>query len=363
MKHWALILVASGLAIIGLVMLRSIAPEFVPRQALAIGLAGGLIWGISQLSFFQLTKLSRWSYWGLNLILAFLLIMGATTRGTVGWFSLGGGFKFQPSQFAVPIASLFLMAHFDPAEKIKHWLDWIKLVGFWLLPAILIGLEPDFGSTIVYLISTGVLLILFKINWKIWLGLLGFGIVAGMIGWFSLFQAYQRDRILSFLTPDVAGFVDASDETSAQYNARQALIAVGSGGLFGRGLGYGIQSHLRFLPEKQTDFIFAALSEELGLLGSLSVIVCYIMLITLLWWQLFQQTDQQKLGFLLSLIMLIFIQSAINIGMNIGLLPITGITLPLVSYGGSSVIGFSLALGVAQVISRETKKRLALQIR
>jgi rod shape determining protein RodA len=161
----------------------------------------------------------------------------------------------------------------------------------------------------------------------------------------------------------VADFVNASDETSAQYNARQALIAVGSGGLFGRGLGYGIQSHLRFLPERQTDFIFAALAEELGLVGSLLVLTFYIMFLGLLWRLLFQQTDLQKTGFLLSFAMLLFIQSAINIGMNIGLLPITGITLPFVSYGGSSIIGFGLALGVAQVISAETKKRMVIQIR
>jgi len=363
MRQWVLILVASGLAVIGLVMLKSIAPDFVPRQALAIGLGAGLIWGISQLSFSKLSRFSGFFYWLLVLILGALLVTGSATRGTVGWFSLGGGMKFQPSQFAVPIASLFLLTQFTPGEIIKTWLDWLKLIGFWLLPAVLIGLEPDFGSSLVYLVSTGVQLLLYKINWRIWLGLAGLGLIAGLIAWFGMFESFQRDRILGFLNPEVIDFVNASDETSAQYNARQALIAVGSGGLLGRGLGYGIQSHLRFLPERQTDFIFAALAEELGLLGSLFVLVSYVILLALLWWQIFQQTDLRKTGFLLSFAMLLFVQSAINIGMNIGLLPITGITLPFVSYGGSSVISFALGLGVAQVITTETKKRMVIQIR
>jgi rod shape determining protein RodA len=178
----------------------------------------------------------------------------------------------------------------------------------------------------------------------------------------QLISTYQRDRILSFFNPSQAG-MSAAAETSTQYNSRQALIAVGSGGLFGRGLGYGIQSHLRFLPERQTDFIFAALAEELGLVGSLLVLGCYIMLISLLWRLIFHQTDLKKIGFLISFTLLLFIQTAINIGMNIGLLPITGVTLPFLSYGGSSILGFALGLGVTQVISHETKKRLALQIR
>jgi rod shape determining protein RodA len=229
------------------------------------------------------------------------------------------------------------------------------------LPAVLIGLEPDFGSMMVYLASAGAILLFYRIPKLYWLSLAGLGVVAVLIAWQFFFQPYQKERILGFMSP--SSHEQNQAETSAQYNARQAIIAVGSGQVLGRGLGYGIQSHLRFLPERQTDFIFAALAEELGLVGSLLVVGCYGGLIALIIWQANQQIELTRSAYLISVAMVLFVQASVNIGMNIGLLPITGITLPFLSYGGSSILGLSLALAGVQVIGKETKKTMSLQIR
>ncbi|HCC84726.1 MAG TPA: hypothetical protein DEP87_03525 [Candidatus Pacebacteria bacterium] len=366
MRSWAMPLVVMGLAVLSLVMLKSLTPDLVLKQTLALSLGGLLIVGLSQRPFLWLQRQSQWLYWGLELILGWLLIIGTQTRGTVGWFELGAGFNFQPSQMAVPIVSLFLVTKFPPDQFLifrrNRWSQLLQLLGLWLLPAVLIGLEPDFGSLVVYLAGTGILLSFYAINFKWWLGLGGLSLVALALAWQVVFQPYQKDRILSFLQPS-SEISEITTESSAQYNARQALIAVGSGELWGRGLGYGIQSHLRFLPERQTDFIFSALAEELGFVGTTVIIGCYIALLGLIFHLALLQTQLAQKMFLVSFGTWLFIQTAINLGMNLGLLPITGITLPFVSYGGSSVLGLALGLGIVQAISRETQKKLVLHIR
>lgn len=342
-------------------MLKSIAPELIGKQASFFVASALLVAGLSQLSFKTLQNWSPLAYWGLVAILALLLVIGIQTRGTAGWFELGGGLKFQPSQLAVPISVLYVLSVIKARTNELPLLECLKLLGLIGLPAVLIGLEPDFGSMMIYLASVGTILLFYRIPKLYWLSLAGLGIVAVLIAWQFFFQPYQKDRIVGFMNP--TSHEQTQAETSAQYNARQAMIAVGSGQVFGRGLGYGVQSHLRFLPERQTDFIFAALAEELGLVGSLLVVGCYGVLITLIIWQAGQQVELARSAYLTSIAVLLFVQAGVNIGMNIGLLPITGITLPFLSYGGSSILGLSLALAGVQVIGKETKKRMSLQIR
>jgi rod shape determining protein RodA len=275
---------------------------------------------------------------------------------------LPGCFKFQPSQFMIPITSLFLLTHINLQTKYTKLKEVWPLLGLWLLPAVLIGLEPDFGSMIVYLGGTGVVLAFYSIPPKWWLGFFGVGLLGLVLAWFLVFKPYQRDRIIGFLNPSFTDSVSQT-ETSAQYNARQAMIAVGSGTLVGRGLGYGVQSHLRFLPERQTDFMFASLSEELGFMGSILVVGSYAALIGFVVWLAVAQEKPQKTAYLMSFAVWIFVQASINLGMNVGLLPITGITLPFLSYGGSSILGLSLGLGIVQIVNAETQKKLVLHIR
>ncbi|KUK83111.1 MAG: Rod shape-determining protein RodA, partial [Microgenomates bacterium 39_6] len=185
--------------------------------------------------------------------------------------------------------------------------------------------------------------------------LLGIGLLLMFGVWGMLLKPYQRARITNFFTGN-------EQEASSTYNSRQALIAVGSGGLYGRGLGAGVQSHLKFLPERQTDFIFASIAEEWGFVGSFLIILIYSLLLFVLLHYLYINTNSTSRIVIMVLIISLFLQITINIGMNMNLLPITGLTLPLLSYGGSSVISFLLHFGVAFKIINEQQPEVKLRI-
>jgi rod shape determining protein RodA len=191
------------------------------------------------------------------------------------------------------------------------------------------------------------ILLMTKISLKKILTIILIGLTIIPIGWFTL-QDYQKQRIFSFISP-------SSDPLGEGYNIIQSTIAVGSGQLLGRGLGYGTQSRLQFLPEYRTDFIFAAISEEFGLLGSFLIILVYCLI--LIYCVAVAKKCSDTFGFLIiiGVVSMLLFQSVVNIGMNIGLLPITGITLPLVSYGGSSLIVTLLSLGLICSITRFRK--------
>ena len=338
MKKTALVVIILVLAAISLVSLDSIAPELVIRQAVFFGSGLTLMLLISQTRFQDWKVLSSWIYWLTNLLLLGLLFFGQATRGTVGWITLPFGFKFQPSQFAVTASALFLAFHLKQLNLAKLG-DFAQYLVWMLLPAVLILLEPDIGTGLVYLGSMVIPLLAVKIPNKYWVGMIAAGLIGAVLLWnFGL--SYQRkQRITSFL----GGYQQS--KSAASYNARQALIAVGSGELYGRGLGFGVQSHLKFLPERQTDFIFASLAEEWGFIGSCLVVLIYSSLCTYLILLSINLTTKGEQIFVLTITMMFVIQIGINIGMNLGLTPITGITLPLLSYGGSSLMAFLVSLG------------------
>ncbi len=291
----------------------------------------------------------------LVLVLLILLVTGSATRGTIGWFELGWGLKLQPSQFAVPLVAWYV-AHYLSNKQQAVWQVAWRII----LPGILIAIQPDFGTAAVYFISLSVFFWQYHFSLKHVASVLAVAFLGLVVLWFFVFKPYQRDRLISFIFPTRMILVGA--ESSAQYNARQALIAVGSGKLTGQGLGQGIQSHLRFLPERQTDFVFASLAEEVGLVGSLTVVICYGTVLGTMLWVVFQYHDQPKLRYILSFAVFIFVQTAINIGMNIGIVPITGITLPLLSYGGSSILAFCIGLGLVMNQMSRLKPKVVLKI-
>ncbi len=352
---------ASGfLSIFSLIILKSISPDLVVKQFWFFGFGWLLCWLVTKLPDRVFQLLIPWSYFFLNVLLAILLVVGDKTRGTVGWFELGGGLKFQPSQFAMPISTLFLLWWQGGRRQLDGRNGWLAM-GIVALPAMLILLEPDFGTTVVYGVSLGSVLWVLGIRRKQAISVLGLGALGLVACWFLVFKPYQKDRILSFVGGRQV-IADSQTETSAQYNARQALTAVGSGGLMGRGLGQGVQSHLRFLPERQTDFIFASLAEETGFVGSMSVVFAYSALIAWLFrTQLIVKTPFKL--YLVGLGVFLFTQAGINIGMNIGLLPITGITLPLLSYGGSSILAVCIALGIALRQTKTLEPTVAMKIK
>ena len=265
------------------------------------------------------------------------LIFGIVTRGARGWIPIGP-FNLQPSQFAQPIC-LLLASFFISTRNLKTWRNFVILLGIIALPLALIFIEPDFGTFVVLAGALGALIFFSDIPLPR-LGLLGIAMsVLLILTWQFLLQPYQKQRI--------TGFFSTSGEQS--YNAEQSLIAVGSGQLLGRGLGHGVQSQLRFLPERQTDFIFASLAEETGFIGSSLVLGLYFFLLSYLTFTALKFTPRspQQLLFL-GAVTLLFIQIFINVGMNSSIMPITGITLPFISYGGSSLLSFAFLLGLLQ---------------
>jgi rod shape determining protein RodA len=271
-------------------------------------------------------------------------VVGVVTRGTHSWIPIGS-LHIQPSQLAVALTGL-VVAEWAIQQKLSSLRATLVAAVLVFLPGLAILLEPDFGTAMIYFFSMGVVLWFGNIPLRYVLGVFAAGAFLSIFGW-QLLKPYQKDRITGFLHAS-----EISERTSsAVYHSQQSVIAVGSGGVFGRGLGEGIQSHLRFLPERQTDFVFASWAEETGLLGSLLVISLYSGLVTWLIWLANKTPNPVARIYCWTTAGMMTLQSFINIGMNVGLLPITGITLPLISYGGSSILSFCFHLGCVQSIA------------
>lgn len=324
-------------------MLWSLTPELLSKQLVAFLLGGVLILVASRSPltiFFQHPKL----WYSLIVVGLILPLLIPTTKSTQRWIDLPF-FSIQPSQFAFLLVSLALITWISQwgVSSLRHILKYAIVV---LVPAFLIVIEPNLGTTLLFLVVMGSLLFLagLPIRYLIFCGVVGF--LVAWSGWSWWLKDYQKSRLSSFIF--------ANEQTAATYNSRQALIAIGSGGLFGQGLGQGYQSQLKFLPEKQTDFIFASFAEEFGLLGSLLILSSYAALISFLIWGGSVSQPKHRL-FLLVTACLFLWQVTLHIGANVRLLPITGVPLPLLSYGGSSIISFALMLGVCQRILLEVR--------
>lgn len=286
------------------------------------------------------------------LLLLLTAFIGEITRGSVRWLEIGF-FRLQPSEMFKPFLILTLSYFFSQEEKWEK--RYLKPFLFFIFPVIIIFQQPDLGNVIIYtLIFLGLLFFAgFSFKVAIFLGTI-------FLGSFPLFwrflKDYQRERLINFLNP-------TKDPLGKGYNLLQSVITVGSGGFLGRGLGRGTQSHLQFLPEFHTDFIFASLSEELGFLGAVLTIFLYFLIL----WRILEVSErsQNNFGrfFCFGVFLMVFSQIFINIGMNIGFLPITGITLPLVSFGGSSIISVMISLGIINNISKSLGTQDYLEIR
>ncbi len=353
-RRWLLPLLILALSLLSVITLRSIAPQLLGRQVFFF-IVGGIIFFLAsriQSSFWQ--NISAYLYAGLLFMLILTQLFGSVTRGTRSWIPLGS-FHIQPSQLAVACGGLFLA--FWVAKRPLNTLTNLLIFGVLaMIPAVLIITEPDLGSALIYLAGVGTLFFLGKTRAIYIASILGMGFVTVFLAWNFFLKPYQKDRITSF-------FEGTSIESDAGYNARQSVIAVGSGQYLGRGIGQGVQSHLRFLPERQTDFIFASFAEELGLLGTLPVIALYAMIVLFIFFagSHFKDLSMQYFYYLTAVVFTV--QVGINIGMNMGLLPITGITLPFLSYGGSSILSLCFHLGIIQSFLRSYQKREVLHLK
>jgi len=274
----------------------------------------------------------------LFLLLA-VLVIGRTLGGARGWFNLGF-FNLQPLEFT-KIVLILVLAKYLSSRHLELWqFKYLFVSGLYAaLPALLVILQPDMGGAII-LISLWFFMVLASgIRWGQFFLLLGIFLIIGAISWSFILKPYQRNRILNFLNPQ-------EDITGIGYNRRQALISIGSGKIFGKGLGWGTQTQLNFLPLAKTDFFFAALCEELGLIGALIILLTFLALFFRLsyWINVFNNnfTKLFTFGILIKLLLEVFI----NIGMNTGILPIIGIALPFLSYGGSHLLADFIGLGI-----------------
>lgn len=351
---WITFLVLVCVASFGLFILLTIDPFLAAQQGVF------LVIGIAFLIGCSLTDRAI-LWWGapamyiLSNVLLALSYFGPSIRGATRWIVFGG-IQLQPSEVVKPLI-LIALARFMtqyPPRNIRYLLFHSILIA---IPILIVFRQPDLGTSIVYL--------------SFWIAMmLGAGlrlptlIVAGSIGsflipaFFRILAPYQKARIATFVNP-------ALDPRGAGYNALQALIAVGSGQLFGRGLGRGTQSHLRFLPEFHTDFIFATIVEELGFIGGFLLIVGYAVLLWRIIAPLIRGVVVGMFPFVYSvgLLTMILTQIFINAGMNMGIIPVTGITLPFVSYGGSSILSLCISFGFLWAMRRAEDAHTSIAIR
>ena len=333
----------------GLVTMNSFIGDtnFFERQVIWIALSLIIFFTFSYVDFrfLRRTNVLVTLYLVFTGLLFILLILGATVKGAASWFDLGG-FSFQPAGFMKLILVLMLAKYFSRRHveiaNVKH----ILVSGLYaLLPFVLIFLQPDFGSAIViFLIWLG-MTIVSGISKKHLLLILTVGILASIFLWSFVFQPYQKARIVTFINP-------LTDISGSGYNARQSTIAVGSGQLLGKGVGYGTQSRLQFLPEYETDFIFAAFAEEWGFIGAMMLLILFGLVIWRILASALVGATNFEMLFGIGVAILFTSHIVINIGMNIGLLPVTGITLPFMSYGGSHLVTEFAALGILMGMRR-----------
>ncbi len=349
---WNLFIPALLISLAGLVTMDSFTPGvgFFTRQAIwiSISVVAFFVANTIDWRFLRRTRILVSLFLATLFVLLLLFGLGHVAKGAQSWFSFGF-FAFQPSDPAKIVTILMLAKYFSRRHieiaNIKH----IIVSGIYtFLVFILVFLQPDFGGSVIILgIWMGMLLVS-GISKKHLLLVAGIGLVAVSILWLFVFQPYQKARIVTFLNP-------LTDIHGAGYNAYQSTIAVGSGQVLGKGIGYGTQSKLKFLPEYQTDFIFAAYAEEWGFVGTLLLLsLCGFLLLRIL--NIAHDAPSNfEAFFSLGLAILFSIQIIIHAGMNMGFLPVTGITFPFMSYGGSHLLTEWFALGMLSSMKRHTR--------
>ena len=342
---WSIVLPSLFLLSVGILVIYSSSKELAFQQLIytIVGLLFFIF--ISQLDIYSIRKFIYPLYFFTILLLVVVLIVGIETRGAVRWIPVGF-FNIQPSEFAKPVLILFLSLFWT--NNRPSWVSIFKSL-IWISPFLfLIFKQPDLGSTLTLMAIWVGILIASQISFKKMLILILIGILVLPISWLSL-RDFQKQRIIGFLNP-------AADPLGRGYNLIQSTIAVGSGQLWGRGLGRGTQSRLQFLPEYRTDFIFASIAEELGFVGCLIILMIYLYLLISCLGIVSKAEDKFNYLLMLGVYSMLIFQIFVNIGMNIGILPITGITLPLISYGGSSVVVTLICLALVSRVAKDIKR-------
>lgn len=349
---WQLFVPAILISLAGLVTMNSFSGEelFFSRQVVWLCVSIGVFFVANafEWQFISRTKVVTTLFFVMLGVLTLLFGLGIVSNGARSWFDLGG-FNIQPSDPAkivliIVLAKYFSRRHIEIAN-LRH----IVVSGVYAgLITLLVLLQPDFGSAVILFGIWFALVLVSGISKKHLLAVSGIGLVTIAFMWIFVFENYQKARILTFLSP-------LSDIQGAGYNAYQSTIAVGSGEIMGKGIGLGSQSKLLFLPEYQTDFIFAAFAEEWGFIGAILLLFFASLLVLRMVDIARKASTNFETLFTLGVVAMIGIHIFIHTGMNIGLLPVTGIVFPFMSYGGSHLLTEWFALGILSSMSRRAQ--------
>lgn len=309
--------------------------------------------GIIMMIIFSLIDYRHFKSMSLNIyvvgiiLLLIVFILGKTSFGATRWISLGL-FDLQPSELMKLFIVIFLSSYLaDKIGEISFKNVIISLLAT-AIPAVLVIIQPDLGSAIIIILAAIAIILSCKIKITQLLIYILIAMLCLPLGWFML-KDYQKQRLMTFMEP-------SSDPYGSGYNVSQSLITVGSGGLWGQGFGRGAQSQLNFLPVAHTDFVFAGYAEATGFVGSVVLLFLFFLLILKIINVAKISKDNFGLLIAIGIASIIFFQVIINIGMNIGLMPVTGIPLPFVSYGGSSLIFMDICIGILQSIYLRQRK-------
>lgn len=339
------VLVAFGFsALFSIELSRGSTNVFLEKQAIALGLGIGVSIMISSMNYHMMRYGARGLYALGVLSLILVLIFGRTLNGSTGWFVFAG-LSFQPVEFMKVSLVVMLAQYFSQhARRRCSWRDVGVSGAIVAVPVVLLMAQPDLGGAALLVGTWAVCIVFAGVRWNQVAALVATAVIVGMIGWFGVFQDYQKNRVLTFLDP-------TRDPLATGYNVIQAKIAVGSGGVWGRGLGDGSQSQLRFLPESQTDFVFAVIAEELGFVG---VCLLFIAFIVVLWRMVvIARRAHDTFGAYISIgaFSVFLTEVVVHVGANVSLMPATGVALPFVSYGGSSLLFSFVFFGMVQSVA------------
>jgi len=344
---WIGIILLSAMGMVVLYSAGDKSVELLNRQFVRLFIAFIVMLAIAQINPATLKHWAPWMFGIGLLMLVAVLLLGEVGKGAQRWLNLGL-FRFQPSELmkiAVPIMTAWYLSETPLPPRRSRLIVATFIV---IVPTLLIAKQPDLGTALLIASSGFFVLLLAGLGWKLIVSVIVLMAASAPIFWNYLLHDYQRQRILTFINPE-------TDPLGAGYHIIQSTIAIGSGGLYGKGWLNGTQSHLDFLPERSTDFIFAVFSEEFGFLGTLILLAVYIAVISR--GIIIAVNAQDTFSRLLagSLTLTFFVYVFVNIGMVSGILPVVGLPLPLISYGGTSMVTIMAAFGILMSIQTHRK--------
>jgi rod shape determining protein RodA len=337
------------LSSIGIIILMSAGHEnmgLLNRQATRLAVAFFAMLVVAQVPPHALKMFAPWLFLLGTLLLLGVLFVGDMGKGAQRWLDLGF-FRFQPSELlklATPMMVAWYLAERRLPPSNKHI---VLATVFIAIPTVLIAKQPDLGTAILIASSGLAVLFLAGISWKIIMGVIAAGAALAPVLW-SFMKDYQKQRVLTFLSPE-------EDPLGSGYHIIQSKIAIGSGGLYGKGWTHGSQARLEFLPESSTDFIFAVFAEEFGLIGCIGLLTIYLLIFIRSIYMSIQAQDTFSRLLAGSLSLTFFIYLFVNVGMVTGILPVVGVPLPLVSYGGTSMVTLLIGFGILMSIHTHRK--------